>query len=161
MIQSQHLDLEAALCWLQSEPRGFNLGDGQCSEECPVSKQNKRSACTPSSNNLVTLAKKNTHMNAVNVYKNQKNPPSPVNLIRTDGRSDAGRSHLYCCHLVNFKLTHLRVGQSRSKGVSFTGVRAASISAHTWTPAAPSHEWPETLTPLHHRSISILLLSNH
>lgn len=67
VIQSQHLPVEAALCWLQSENRGFNLGDGQCSEECPLSKQNKRSACTPSSNNLVTLAKKNMCLNAVNV----------------------------------------------------------------------------------------------
>lgn len=181
MIQSQHLPMEAALCWLQSETSGFNLGDGQCSEECPLSKQNKRSTCTPSSNNLVTLAKK------IHTCTHSKKKIKKSQITCEDHHQDTQedrRSGICCVYI------YTSTSQSEKKWSSLLLLGCSErLPSHwcennpVWFPFQLTPEpqlyhqptltslspfqyavlkWPQTLTlPLGHRSITILLLSNH
>lgn len=61
MIQCHCIPVGASLCWVQCVAGGFNLGEGQCSEECPLSKQNKRSACPPLFWQSVPSGRESTH----------------------------------------------------------------------------------------------------
>lgn len=69
-----------SLCQVQCETGGFNLGDGQCSEECPLSKQNKRSVCPPSTNNPPPPAE-NKCMHACRVNTHTHSKQSPIKII--------------------------------------------------------------------------------
>lgn len=183
MIQSQHLPMESALRSLQSETSGFNLGDGQCSEECPLSKQNKRSTCTPSSNNLATLAKKIhtcTHSKKHTYIKKK----FPDHLWRWSSGQTGGQLSCWKCWIYTF------MSQSEKTCSSLLLLRCSERHPSRWCENSPlwfpfqlapepqlyHHpaltslsplqfpvlKWPQTLTlPLGHRSITILLIYNH